>query len=653
MVCLLATNTASRDSLGAEVAVGWGTAMLIEIDNTGYARSPQVAVDESGNAIAVWVQHDGIRDSIYSNRYVVGTGWGSATLIETDDSGDADYPQVAVDGSGNAMAVWHQFDGARFSIWSNRYIVDTGWGTAELVETDDSGNAESPQVAVDDSGNAVVVWSQWGSTYSSIWSNRYVVGTGWGTAELIETDDVGDAYLPQVGIDGSGNAIAVWHQFDSTHSNIYSNRYVVGAGWDSAELIEIDDSGNAESPQVAVDDSGNAIAVWFQSDGTHTKIYSNRYVVGEGWDSAELIETDDVGDAYLPQVFIGSSGDAMAVWSQWDDTRSNIWSNRYVVGTGWDSAELIETDDVGGAYQPELAVDGSGNAVAVWYQYDGARFNICSNRYVVGAGWGTAELVETDDSGNALVPQVAVDGSGNATAVWYQWGSTSSNIWSNRYIVPDITPPSLSIDSPSDGHTTEIPVVKVLGTTEPGVDLEINGIMVAVGSDGSFSCIIALLEGVNTITATAIDASGNPATDSVSVTYVNPFHEFEDELEDTKDELVDVRDELDTTKDDLDAVIGELDATKDELNATQADLDAVEDELSTTQDDLASAEEELSNTSDDLNSVKSQNTLLMAVLAAFAILAIVMIVMFLSLRKKMAELSVRSVEEETPPPPRS
>lgn len=50
----------------------------------------------------------------------------------------------------------------------------------------------------------------------------------------------------------------------------------------------------------------------------------------------------------------------------------------------------------------------------------------------------------------------------------------------------------------------------------------------------------------------------------------------------------------------------------------------------------------------DLSDVKSQNALLMAVLAAFAILAVVMTVVFLSLRKKMTELGGKSVKEETP-----
>ncbi len=643
---MLVTSTASRDSLGAEPAVGWGTAMLVEI-SVRDVEGPQVAVDSTGNAIAVWVQHDGVRESVYSNRYEVGRGWWAATLIETGDAGNAQRPQVAVDSSGNAIAVWDQFDGFRSNVYSNRYVVGTGWGEAQLVETDDLEVARYPQVAVDGSGNAIAVWVQTDFASSSVWSNRYVVGMGWGEAELIETQEVGFVEGPQVAVDEAGNAIAVWYQEDGTHWDVWSNRYEVGIGWGGAQLIETEDAGNADRPRVAVDNSGNAIAVWSQSDGTHWNICSNRYVAGTGWGEAQPIETDDDA-AFLACVAVDKSGNATAVWVQHDGTRSNIHSNRYVVGTGWGEAQLIETQDVGSAEVPQVADDGSGNATVVWRQYDDdADLNIYSNRYEVGVGWGEVQLIETHVEGDeADSPQVAVGESGSAIAVWRQYDGTYWNVWSNRYVMPDTTPPPLSIDSPSDGLTTEMPVVVASGTTESGVDLAVNGITVAVDSDGSFSCLIVLVEGVNTIVATATDAWDNSATVSVSVTYVNPVHDLEDDL-------VDIRDELNTTQDDLDAVEEELDATKDELNTTQADLDTIEDELSATQDDLEAAEEELSSASDDLSNVKSQNTLLMAVLAAFAILAIVMTVMFLSLRKKMADMDGRPVEEETPPPPQS
>jgi Bacterial Ig-like domain len=405
----------------------------IELDS-GSAFSPQIAFDAKGNALAVWQQTDGTRYNILANRYVMGTGWGTATLIETDNAGDATSPQIAIDANGNALAVWQQSDGTHTNIWANRYVVGTGWGTATLIETDNAGDATSPQIAIDANGNALAVWQQSDGTRTNILANRYVVGMGWGTAALIETINTGSATAPQIAINANGNALVVWQQSDGTRYNIWSNRYVVGTGWGTAALIETDNAGSAYSPQIAVDTSGNALAVWDQSDGTRNNIWSNRYVVGTGWGTATLIETDN-NDAGNPQIAVDASGNALAVWEQTDGTRYNIWSNRYVMGSGWGTAALIETDNVDTAFSAQVAIDASGNAIAVWQQSDGTLFNIWSNRYVAGTGWGTASRVEIGNVGDSENPQIAVDTNGNAMAVWEETGSTSAihDIWANRF----------------------------------------------------------------------------------------------------------------------------------------------------------------------------------------------------------------------------
>jgi hypothetical protein len=109
---------------------------------------------------------------------------------------------------------------------------------------------------------------------------------------------------------------------------------------------------------------------------------------------------------------------------------------------GWDTAELIEMDDTGHTFDPQIAVDASGNAIAVWSQDDGTTFwfnyhctrkNIWANRYVAGKGWGTAERLETDDRGNGIGPQIAVDAKGNAIAVWPQVIGTGHHIFASRF----------------------------------------------------------------------------------------------------------------------------------------------------------------------------------------------------------------------------
>jgi hypothetical protein len=343
----------------------WGTHELIQT-NIGNAISTQIAVDSKGHAIAVWSQDDGNNHNIYANRFN-GTDWGTAKLIG-NDTGNAYEPQVAVDSNGNAIAVWRQNVGNNYNIYANRFN-GSDWGTATLIETDNTSSALSPQVAVDSNGNAIAVWHQYVGAEYSIYANRFN-GTDWGTATLIETDDAGKASNSQVAVDSNGNAIAVWNQNDGANENIYANHFN-GSDWGTAKLIE-NDTGKAVDPQIAVNNNGNAIAVWRQNDGANENIYANRFD-GTDWGTAELIGNDTV-NAYDPQIAVDSNGNAIAVWRQFDGN-NDIYANRFN-GTTWGTAELIENDK-SNAYDPQIAFDSNGNAIAVWTTY----INIYANRF--------------------------------------------------------------------------------------------------------------------------------------------------------------------------------------------------------------------------------------------------------------------------------
>jgi hypothetical protein len=614
---------------------GWQVARLIETDG-GSTFDPQVAVDGSGNAVAVWVQIGYPRWDIYANRYAAGSGWGNANLIETDDAGNAYGPQVAVDASGNAVAVWFQaeedfslpFPYLRDNIWANRYVAGSGWGTATLIETD-AGFALDPQVAVDGKGNAVAVWSQSDGTRFSIWANRYVAESGWGTATLIETDEAGDAWAPQVAVDGGGNALAVWHQSDGTRNNIWANRYAADSGWERATLIETDDAGDAQHPQVAVDRSGNAVAVWYQSNGTLNNTWANRYAAGSGWERATLIETDNAGDAQDPQVAVDGSGNALAVWYQSDGTRNNIWANRYAAGSGWERATLIETDDAGDAQNPQVAIDGSGEAVAVWYQSDGTLNNTWANRYAAESGWKTATLIETDNAGDAWAPQVAVDSSGNAVAVWYQDDGTRSNIWANRF---DDKPPSIVLATPSERTVTNRSSVWVAGTVEVGARVSVSGVDVVVGANGTFGLLVALQPGVNRVVATAWDASDNTANATLNVTFEDPVPLLDAQLATAQADLASAR---------------------SNLSAAQLSVSAMEANVTTARADLATAQSRITaletNGSAGQSAAASGQVGLAIVLAAVGI-AVGAVGVALALRSRKPVVVKETVTSTAPPP---
>ena len=145
-------------------------------------------------------------------------------------------------------------------------------------------------------------------------------------------------------------------------------------------------------------------------------------------------------EAGSPQVAVDPDGNAIAIWTQDDGGRFNLLANRFEAGVGWGAPTLIERDDSGDARAPMLAIDPAGNAWAVWQQIVGppgseaspislAGHNIWGNRFVPETGWGEGRLIKSE----ALVGDIGLDASGTLTILW----TVDRAIYADRF-VPDI-----------------------------------------------------------------------------------------------------------------------------------------------------------------------------------------------------------------------
>jgi hypothetical protein len=419
----------------------WQTAVAIETGDANIAEEPQIAMDARGDAVAVWRRHDQVI-RIWSNHYTAGSGWGTALAIAGDTGpatpGPVRTPQVAMDANGDAMAVWPQADGGNYKVWSNHYITGMGWGTAGSIEANASTGAADisaiPQIQFDANGNAIAVWERDSSANSRVWSNRYTAGVGWNAAAAPLDDNAVDAGSPQVSFDTNGNAIVVWVQSDNAGFHIWSRRYTAAAGsWGTAQMIGNDNAVQANA-QIGIDAAGNALVVWNQSNGAlQTEIWARRYTAANGgWDTASRI-SDTASGAGNPHIAMAANSDALVIWPQADNsTSSSVRWNRYTAGTGWGTAAQIEPANGTHVGEPQIACDSSGNALVMWDRADSMHSEIRSSRYTVSGGW--AASVNAGSTGDVLNPVVVMDASGNALAVWQQTDSAHvSALWANRF----------------------------------------------------------------------------------------------------------------------------------------------------------------------------------------------------------------------------
>jgi hypothetical protein len=426
------------------VAGEWSPPVLIE-NGAGAASKPNTIVDADGNALAVWVQNDGIRNRIRFNRFVVASGWAGDTHVVTDPAAAAS-PHIGVDGAGIAHMVWQQVDTTSHNVFANRFAPSYGFTFPAPVSSGyAAGNA---RIAVNNEGRAALVWTQLddaaggSGTISQVWAANYFPASGWTVPALIDTFAVGGASIvPQVAIDDAGRVTVVWAKAHAREAieprfDIWSNRYTTGGAWTGAARVETNDSGSAGHPQITSNGVGDVMAVWHASDGVRENVWAARRAAGGGWEAPELIETGNGAVGY-PQVASDASGNAIAVWTQYTTAPNpDVMANRFQPGSGWGNAIAVETDD-DFVDAPQLAMNPGGIAQLVWIQFrEASRYDVMANRFNPGSGWSGADLISTEGAESnfsASGPQVAINSAGVTQAVWLRTDGTRESVWSSRF----------------------------------------------------------------------------------------------------------------------------------------------------------------------------------------------------------------------------
>lgn len=289
--------------------------MFLPVQKIGSMTSvdpPRLALDSTGAGFAVWTQFDGVSGSVWAARYQPSSGWGAQELLERIEE-HADSPQIAVDDQGNAVAIWPQTDLVlHFNIWSARWTAAGGWQPPTLVELNELSGAADVRIAMTPRGDAVTTWAQGDGVAYSIWAATAAPGGQWSTPVLLENDP-GTAAAPEIAIDTTGRAVVVWQQTVAGHIDVRAATWDAGA-WATPITVDASDD-DATAPRVAVGVAGDTAITW-QAGG---KIWLRRGVTSS-LPPPVRVDTRTAGTALAPRVAL----DDDMVWSafEWTDAGS-------------------------------------------------------------------------------------------------------------------------------------------------------------------------------------------------------------------------------------------------------------------------------------------------------------------------------------------
>ena len=408
--------TACGSSTVVEPPVGATTLLA---DNASY---PAIAADAHGNIVAVWAALPDFKASFY----LKGLGWTPPESIGTLAPGWSDL-QVASNSRGDVVVVWLRHEGpGGVSIHTEavRYTAAAGW--EQPVNLGEFGSPKS--IAINDSGEAWIVSAVPAFPFQRVGAARYVPGAGWGAAELID-DNANGRGDPQVMIDESARATVVWTEGQAPGS-VMARQFLPSTGWGASQVVR---SGSTESKTLAGRKNGEAVVIWSEWTGPIQNIYSAFFVPGSGWSLPARISSP-VADATQPAAAADAAGNYMAVWTEITQTGGEILASRYSPGTGWSAPARIGTG--GSAAKPLVGMDEVGGACAVWFQFDPAGpfpgdINPYSNRFSLGTGWELQRSMRLD-VGAVDAPRLAVSSDGTAVAIWSQ-SNGSFGIGSPKY----------------------------------------------------------------------------------------------------------------------------------------------------------------------------------------------------------------------------
>lgn len=399
----------------------------------GGADKPLAAIDAKGRAWVVWRQQDAGRASasLWARRYVPGSGWSAARLLETRDD-DVTDPQLAIDPvSGRAMVAWQQLTSTTgYDLWARPFDPQTGWGTAARIESGD-GTIDAARLGFDGSGHVIAVWPQQIARFQrfGIWANRFTWGRGWGRAERIETPAVLGLQETnaRVAVARTGEAIAVWERSTGSSRDLWSARYTAAGGWEAASQRVADpgSTGSVAAPEIGIDAKGRAMLVWGQVDvvsgQSRYTVQSKRYV--GGWQAGSTPVTASSATATglisTPRLAVNPAGTALVAWALED---GSIRASTAAAGSGWTSARLLKS--AGTAVvdaPPAVALDRGGNAFVSWAHHaPGQDPDVWIRALDAATGWSAARRVESR-AGPARDPALAMDADHSAVLAWQDW----------------------------------------------------------------------------------------------------------------------------------------------------------------------------------------------------------------------------------------
>jgi hypothetical protein len=303
--------------------------------------SPDVALDDKGNAVVVWAE-DADGNGVFNISYKVISPAGSVTATgraNAGTAGDQIAPKVAVDPdgapNGGAVAftvVWEDVQGTAYTVKAAGYTGPTT-KAYEVFASQQAGQHHRPDVAVSASGDALVAWDEDADAngYYNIGLVGLAKSSGAVTLSRRTANSLGGGQQrhPAIAADFNGDFAVAWESDHTGTAGVWTRSFAPGAVARGTEVLVAD--GGAD-PAIGIDGQTNTVVGWsvsgldvygggFNADGTTagrltaqtlsqttTGRQEQIAVAVSNWGEFCVAYTDDNDGNTFDQVLLGTGG---------------------------------------------------------------------------------------------------------------------------------------------------------------------------------------------------------------------------------------------------------------------------------------------------------------------------------------------------------
>ncbi len=431
-------------------------------------RDFKIASSHGGASAAAWLQSENLgsgNKTDFHNSLMVryandGRSWGQSSRIDRCEDGQILDFEIELDQVGNALAVWLELDQARRSLYFATFDAQSGkWSGPKPSDLHD---VYTFRLAFDDGSKKFhLAYSQRSGGGVNLKVAGIAIGQQSISSPIVLGNGSGAMHLsPEIKFNRTGRGAVVWHTYKEASPKYSTWVAIFDSSWSQPSQVSHAGSSNDKNQEgsdpsfapydigLDISDTGRVLVAWnvglddfdpskFTEEELKNHvtvipkdIWARVYASDGSSTEPKKLNVDSTIMASYPRVRFNSSDQAVVIWRESKRNAGHNLSYSVLNGQEFSNEQSIGGIGPGSNWYPTVARSMDGSFFVAYVHQDQSSFVVVSSRFDPNTGvWGQANPVAQANfgaQGSASIPQLYLTQSGLPALSWRQYLPVSS-----------------------------------------------------------------------------------------------------------------------------------------------------------------------------------------------------------------------------------